>query len=261
AFQYAAERTLAATTSTVAGPQHPTYRLELGGRDDLVLAEPGARHGHMGTLLFPQPGAYLVKRTAGGAVIAELTTEDVGRRLSLDAGRYRVVRRDSSYLLESDFSVMEGADTWVRPETMQRVDYARVVRKGGTERTRALSAFVSAGARGDLLDLGTAWLAMLGLRLDLPSLSLEARLGYASSQQTNRRLDIDTREVSVALAATRAFDLGRLTVGLGLEAGSSWFAQAFHDPQTPDRDVAGLFVGPIAQLQLPIGKRTYTRLD
>ena len=50
AFAYASERTLASTVSTWPGPQHPTYRLELGGRGDLVLADPGRQSRHRGGL-------------------------------------------------------------------------------------------------------------------------------------------------------------------------------------------------------------------
>lgn len=42
AFRYSAERTLAVSSSTRVGPQHPTYRFDLGGRDDLVLSRPAS---------------------------------------------------------------------------------------------------------------------------------------------------------------------------------------------------------------------------
>ena len=57
AFAYARERTLAATSRTVVGTQHPTFRLDLGGREDLVLTRPGAEHRNVGTLAFTAPRA------------------------------------------------------------------------------------------------------------------------------------------------------------------------------------------------------------
>ena len=42
AFAYAARHTTASTASTWAGPQHPTFRIDLGGREDLVLARPAS---------------------------------------------------------------------------------------------------------------------------------------------------------------------------------------------------------------------------
>jgi uncharacterized caspase-like protein len=61
AFTFASERTLAATSRTVAGPQHPTYRFDLAGREDLVLTRPvalalgAAVRSRRGRL--PEPGA------------------------------------------------------------------------------------------------------------------------------------------------------------------------------------------------------------
>ncbi|MGZ3442152.1 MAG: caspase family protein, partial [Polyangia bacterium] len=59
AYAYAKERTLAATSRTVVGPQHPTFRLDLGGREDLVLTRPGGEHRNIGTLAFARPGIYV----------------------------------------------------------------------------------------------------------------------------------------------------------------------------------------------------------
>jgi hypothetical protein len=61
AFSYASERTLAATARTTAGPQHPTYRLELGGRSDLVLAWPRNVRGDQGQLVFGTAGTFFVQ--------------------------------------------------------------------------------------------------------------------------------------------------------------------------------------------------------
>ncbi|HEX8950612.1 MAG TPA: caspase family protein, partial [Polyangia bacterium] len=94
AFAYAKERTLASTSRTVVGPQHPTFRLDLGGREDLVLTRPGGEHRNVGTLAFSRPGVYAVHKYAeDGPVVAELAADDAGGRIALDAGRYFVTRR------------------------------------------------------------------------------------------------------------------------------------------------------------------------
>ncbi|HEX6836422.1 MAG TPA: hypothetical protein VF334_07595, partial [Polyangia bacterium] len=46
-----------------------------------------------------------------------------------------------------------------------------------------------------------------------------------------------------------------------LEAGASWFAQAFHDPMTPDRTAFGPFVGAVGQLEWPLPHRFYARVE
>jgi hypothetical protein len=214
AFDQSSGRTLAATMSTMAGPQHPTFRIDLGGRDDLVLTQPGASHGNVGTLQFATPGSYLVARPgADGAIVAELTTRDPSGRLALDGGRYRVTMRTTDYLLQGEFDVPAARTTIVRPETMQRVDYAKVVRKGGTDRSSAFSVFLLGGARGAILDLGTSWSAALGGRIALHVLSVELRGAFGQSGVANRYLHIATRETATSFAAMRAFDLGRQLAG------------------------------------------------
>jgi hypothetical protein len=136
-----------------------------------------------------------------------------------------------------------------------------VVRKGGTIRKVAGSLFADGGVRGQLFGLGTAWRTEVGGRVDLRQFSLALRVGFAQSERDNGRLDITTREVSVAIDGLRAFDLGPLTLDVGLEGGVSSFAQAFHDPATPDRASVGPFVGALGQLELPLPHRFYARVE
>lgn len=263
AFAYAKERTLAATARTVVGPQHPTFRLDLGGREDLVLTRPGGEHRNMGTLAFARPGLYVVHKGAQeGPVVAELATDDGGGRIALDAGRYFVTRREPDHLEQGRFDVAVHGTTLVAPEAMARLEYARVVRKGGTVRTLAGSLFADGGVRGELFGLGTAWRTDVGGRVDLRQASLALRVGFAQSQAANPRFaDLTTRELSVALDGLRAFDLGPVTLDVGLELGASWFGQAFHDATTPDRSSGGPFVGALGGLEVPLPHRLYARLE
>jgi caspase domain-containing protein len=263
AFAYARERTLTATSRTVYGPQHPTFRYDLGGREDLVLTHPGAEYRNVGLLTFARRGFYVVhRRSADGPVVAELAADDDGgRKLALEAGRYFVTRREVDHLEQGRFDVLAHGVTSVLPQTMARLDYARVVRKGGTARRASGSLFVDGGVRGEVLGLGTAWRTEVGGRLDLSQASLELRLGFAGSERQNGRLDIDTRELSGAIAALRAFDIGPVTLDVGLELGMSWFDQALHDPSLGDRSSFGPFVGAVGQLEVPLSRRFYVRVE
>jgi hypothetical protein len=253
AFGYASDRTLEATMGTIAGAQHPTYRFELGGRDDLVLTQPGAPSRSLGILEFPTAGTYLLhKGTAAGPIFAELATDDAGRRVAVEPGPYHVVQRAKDHLLEEDLVVAPGATVSVDVNEMRRVDYARVVRKGGTEESFALSAFVQGGARSPLLDLGTAWQSNVGVRVDFEVLSLEAKLAFLGAESIRGRNKYDGHDVSASLAALHAFDLGALSFGLGLELGGAWFG---------DRDPAlsplSPFVGPLAEIEARIVSGLY----
>jgi hypothetical protein len=262
AFAYAKERTLAATSRTVVGPQHPTFRLDLGGREDLVLTRPGAEHRNIGTLAFARAGVYIVhKGGAEGPVVAELATAEDGGRIALDVGRYYVTRRDIDHLEQGRYEVGAHQVTQVTRQTMARLEYARVVRKGGTARRASGSLFAEGGVRGELIGLGTAWRTGVGGRVDLRQISLELRVGFADSSVKNQRLDIATRELAFSVGAVRAFDLGPLTLDVGLEAGVSWFAQAFHDAMTPDRSSAAPSLGALAELEVPLPHRFYVRVE
>ncbi len=262
AFSYAAERTLASTAHTLPGPQHPTYRLELGGRDDLILTEPGVLDRRRGTLAFAEPGTYLIQSEGpDGAIVAELVADRPWGRLTVEVGRYFVTERNREFLRQGPFLVATGAVTTVTAAQLQRVDYARVVRKGSVARSRAFSGFVLGGVRGALLGLGTAARAELGGRLDLRPLSLELRLGLGGSQQQNQVLAISTYEVSAAVAGLHAFDLNRVTISLGIELGLSWFGQRFSAPETRARNTLAGFLAPVVQLEIPLRRRLYLRAD
>jgi hypothetical protein len=262
AFAYAADRTLASTASTLQGPQHPTYRLELGGRGDLYLTEPGARTHARGALRFAAPGSYVVQSgSADGPIVAELTSDRPGGRLAVEAGRYFVLQRNTEFLRQGTFVVVAGADTAVAVEALRRVEYARVVRKGAVKATRAWSLFALGGVRGELLDLGPAWRTELGARLDLRPVSLELRLGLSGSNQVNERIAIHTWETAASLAGVHVFDLGAVSLGVGVEGGLAWLGQRFSDAETKPRDALAGLLGPLVELEVPLRRRLYARVD
>lgn len=262
AFSYASERTLVASASSIAGPQHPTYRFDLGGRDDLVLTRPSGGERHIGLLAFPEAGSYLVSQGGQhGPVVAEVTTEARGARLALRPGNYFVTRRARDHLLQGEVRVTSAATTQLKMQALRRIDYAQVVRKGGTERGAAWSTFAVGGVRGSLFDLDLSTYGGLGARLDVPFLSLETRFTYARAGAESARLQIDTEELRFSAIALRSFDFGPLSLGLGLEAGVDRFAQSFHDAQTPDRASWGADVGPALAIDLPLVGPFFLRAD
>jgi hypothetical protein len=262
AFTYAAERTLASTALTLPGPQHPTYRLEMGGRMDLLLTEPGAKRADLGSLVFAQAGTYLIQRDGpSGNIVAELTSGRGGGRVVAEGGRYLVTQRGPDHLQQGTFTVSQGRATVVAENDLRRIDYARVVRKGSGQRPWVLGAFALAGGRSDLLDLGTALRGDLGARLDLHPLSVELRVALGRSDQTNERLGIRSYETALSLGALHVFDFASWSVGLGLEAGASWFTQHFDDPLSHQRDTLAGFVGPLLQLEYPVARRFYLRAE
>jgi hypothetical protein len=267
AFGYAARHTLAATSTTVAGPQHPTFRIDLGGREDLVLTRPGAASGRaaalggVGHLELREPGWYFIRRKGESALVAEITSDTTGRPLALAAGPYEVTRRGPQYLLTGTFAVSASASTPVTEAQMRRIDYGRVVRKGGTARRRAVGLFIDGGLRGSLLDLGTAPTVGGGARVDLSGLSAIASLDWgASSKENGQGTSLSTSELHLGVGAFKAFDASVFTWSIGADAGVGRLVQTTVDQSRPLQSYA-LTVGPSAIAELPVGGRYFVWLQ
>jgi hypothetical protein len=255
-FAYAAERTLAATNATFVGPQHPTYRVELKGRDDLVLTDLDGSSDEIGILSFEEPGAYLIQEAEGDrrtiAEVALLTGQ--ARRLAVTSGRYRISRRATDHLLTGDFDVRPASTTQVSDEAMGRIAYARMVRKGDAATTTALSAVALGGVRGPLLpETGIAWRVGAGAHWDLEDVGLEVRVELGGASKEDR----STREVMLALAAVHAFDVGPFTLSIGGEVGGSWLSQ---NDDTKNRNQFAGLLAPLGLVELPFD-RFYARLE
>lgn len=265
AFSYSAERTLAASSSTRVGPQHPTYRLDLGGHTDLVLSRPASAR-NMGLLVLPNAGTWIVRDTSPRkAVVAEVVANEPGVRIALRPGRYGLLRRDRKHLLEGDVRVVDRQTTAVDRDKLRRIDYAQAVRKGGTERRHSFALQALRVFRTSILDLGSADGVGAGLRIDYPVLSLEARILHFRSQAENFRLAIETEETAILGLFTHSFDAGAFTFGVGLESGFVFFGQRTHPPLIEQRGGSGFVVGPVTSAEWlpwgPIGIRLELALD
>ena len=87
AFQYAASRTLRATSDTLVGPQHAAYDYHLAGRGDLVLTE--LTHPSAVLDLPPDFDRLLLVAAVREEAIAELGPRSA-RRIAVPAGTYQV---------------------------------------------------------------------------------------------------------------------------------------------------------------------------
>ncbi len=243
AYEHAYAGTLRATSRTLAGTQHPSFRYEYRGSGDVVLSRPGAA-GARGQLLLPSGRPYLVLRGGSeGAVVAEVTGE-AGRRLSLPPGRYFVRGRGPRFLLEGQVVLAAGEERRVDEAALERFEYARLVRKGRLDHTTSISggpALRSAVIEGASVCFG----ASAGVGLDLRVASLAARLGGCHGGFENELLDASTDELWLELRAGRAFDVGPVSLGLGVIAGASLLLESFSrvTPEPPSRRSLGATLG------------------
>jgi hypothetical protein len=260
AFAYASNRTVAATAVTRVGPQHPTYKLDMGGRGDLVLTRPrgAARVGHLG---FAERGWYLVRRHGDAVVVAELTSDGEARTLAVAPGRYDVTRRADDHVSSGTVEVAAGTGVVVTESRLRPVELGRVVRKGGTTRRLATAVVASAGLRGPVLDLGPGLGGGVGVRFDLRPFSLTGAFDVLrASRQSPRDTRLDTAELGLRAGALRALDLSRATFALGAEAGLSRFTQVASD-QPQARSSYAVSLAAVLVAELPLSRRLFVWLE
>ncbi|HEY3452322.1 MAG TPA: caspase family protein [Myxococcales bacterium] len=108
AYAYAYDRTVADTTDTAAGPQHPTFSYDLAGNGDVVLTDVGARREGVVLPADAPAGNYFLV-DGKGVVAAEIAkASGVERRIALAPGSYKVKRRLPDRLRVGDLSVRSG---------------------------------------------------------------------------------------------------------------------------------------------------------
>jgi hypothetical protein len=232
AYRYAYEATLRATSRTLAGTQHPTFRYDLRGQGELVLTEPAARASDRAHLHFPSGIGFLLFRDdANGAVVAEVSEHDARRVLSVRPGRYFVRGRGLDVLYEGAVLAGAGTSTSVDLVQLSRIEYARLVRKGGAETKLAHGPEVGLRARTTLANANTPCFGgFVGYGMDLRSWGAGARVSACSSGSDNRVLRTTTNAYDAEARVHHAWDISTAWLELAVGGGVSVFTQHY-EPQ------------------------------
>jgi hypothetical protein len=260
AYHYAYESTLRASSRTLAGAQHPSFRYELHGQGGLVLTLVGADPRHRGLLDFPDGRAYLVMQEgADGAVVAEVGVNDRARRVDLPSGRYFVRGRGRDHLLEGTVTVAAGEQHTVRDGELRRLEYARLVRKGGTplrlvhgpQLGYRLRTGITAGS-----SLCQGFFA--GYAVELRHLSITPRVAYCRSSLQNDTLRADSDAYEVELALAHAFDIPYVSIEFGVAVGAALLHQSFVTAgSAPPRISGALQIGATGALTTDLPRGLY----
>jgi Caspase domain len=264
AYRYAYESTLRASSRTLAGTQHPTFQYDLRGQGQIVLTTLNAGGGARGVLAFPPGRGYLVmKGDRSGSVVAEIGPYDRARRLSVPPDRYFVRGRGPGYLLEGTVALAAGDARTVEDRDLERLDYARLVRKG-----RAEAALTQGPQAGYQLrsPLGGATLCQgvfAGYAVETRHLTVLPRIAACHSTFQNGDLSADADELGMHLMVAHAWDLPVVTVELGVATGVSMLRQTFgvRGGTAPDRHSLAGQVGAGLALVCDLPRGLYLRLD
>ncbi len=170
AYDYAYARTLARTSVTVGGSQHPMYEFQLEGRGDLVLTKTGKTASGL-TVTLPESGRLIVMDEERQTIISE-TELQAGSpaRLALPAGPFHVyLIAKGGAVRAAEVSVPSGREASLGVDDFKSVFLEDAVEKGGLfpEETRLTHLVFAAGVwrLWALEGAVTSYGATLGYRL------------------------------------------------------------------------------------------------
>ncbi|MDP2340457.1 MAG: caspase family protein [Deltaproteobacteria bacterium] len=263
AYAYAYGRTVAATSATRAGAQHPTYAFELKGAGDVVLTNPGDAFI---TVEFPEvlEGRYFVVDLTRQLFVAEVEKQRGGAsKIALPKGQYAVKKRLDSHLLMTRVEGQQKGVVVINDATMERVDFNNDYAKGtpisiSTDLDREIGFSLSVGGgvqqiMGVVDDGGlfpTMPLFVLNARVHhllRSQLTLDADIGFGSVQATRTvdggalgsiDFDVQASEVQGGLAILWEQPLKDLTgydvvVGAGPRMAGLFFVHEFNGETRP----------------------------
>lgn len=256
-YAYAYLHTIRASSQTLYGTQHPTFRFDLKGKGAVPLTWVAPGSGQGSHLLLPPGQTYLL--FAGdeqGPVVAEVGAHDARRLLALEPGRYFVRGRASDHLLEGPLELGPAQTLKLDAAELGRVEYARLARKGGSDRQSAHGPWLAYQLRTPLWSGATVCQGLrAGYGLELPQLSLRAGLGACRSSFSNAVLDATADELGLDVAAAHVWDFSAVSLAFGGSVGASWLRQRFETlGEAPERDSLGLAVGALFGASFQLGQ-------
>jgi hypothetical protein len=121
AYQFTFKETLAETTKTMSGPQHPYYNIEMSGTGDVVITD--IRRGSAILVLTPEISGRIFIHDKKNSLVVELS-KPAGRRieLGLEEGEYRVINLLEGQVFESIIKLQSGVDFALSADEFSKSD-------------------------------------------------------------------------------------------------------------------------------------------
>lgn len=264
AYRYAYHATLRATSRTLAGTQHASFRYDFSGRGDVVLTELETYGQERATLSFPERGEFLLMRNSDtGPIVAELGSHAENRRLSVRPGRYFVRMREPDVMYEGTLQVSAGSTQTIKTDDLNRIEYARLARKGlaPTLVTHGIESGV--GVRTALPNEGNPCIGgFVGYTVDFEYFGLAARFDACTSSWRRADLSSTNDNYDISARIYRAWDWSWFVLDIGIEMGAALFHQHYESPgEAPSRVSFSPFVGPRLSVGLDLGVGFFIAFD
>ena len=131
AYSYASSETLARTEDTMAGPQHPSYDIQLAGTGDLILTDLRAVSEQ---IRFEENlrGRIFVRDSAGRLVVELKKIQGTPLAVSIGPGRYSMILDDGEQLLSAELMLAGGSKVLVVRDEFYPVPRASTRSRGGS---------------------------------------------------------------------------------------------------------------------------------
>jgi hypothetical protein len=121
AYQFTFNETLAETTKTMSGPQHPFYDIQMSGTGDVVITD--IRRGSAILVLSPEISGRIFIHDKKNSLVVELS-KPAGRsiELGLDEGEYRVINLLEGQVFESRIKLQTGSEFALNAKEFSKSD-------------------------------------------------------------------------------------------------------------------------------------------
>jgi uncharacterized caspase-like protein len=271
AYAYAYERTLADTSASTAGAQHPTYSFDFQGNGDLVLTDLVDRKEG---LYFPAEapgGVYFVVDDRGFVVAEVWKAESRERRIAVPPGGYKLARRLDTHLRVAQVAVAGGRLTRVEERVMRDVPFSDDPVKGPGRAQPGGLVVAASGAYQSFFDRPTREnlfppLGMLGVEIQLRgffrrdwSWGFDLHLGAGESEllldSIGVPLEYSYGQLTAGTTITAEWPLGPWAPFLGGRLALMAMSRDFVDESLPRQSFFTLSPGVVAGVRLQFAPR------
>jgi hypothetical protein len=267
AFRHAYDATVLRTARAQSGVQHPTFRHELRGHEDVVLARLDTDLAYV-----VAPSDVDVILSLAGRVVAEVGRGDARRSVALAPGPYDVIVRGDEVVYQGVVEVNAHQSTLINIADLDGAGYARLVRKGSGDKplqwgisAAAYTGFHHVGLTGGEVAVPLVWrFVTVTPRLGLGFGGAETDF-YVPGRtgEVVRPTNDQLQQVRATVSAGPVFDIGPVSFGVaaivGLE-GVALQSQTLIDGRFVERDPAhgvGALAGSELTMQITLFERFF----
>lgn len=251
-YSYAYAMTVGSTSKTLAGVQHPAYRIDLRGQGDLVLTRPRRAEASLVFGKGRRTKRYLVLRERDEALVAEVPAlPDREVRIGLPPGRYTVRRKTPRHVYQLKVALLTKEQRRIKDDRMEPVILPGTLTKG---ELLGRTWSVGIGYTASLMDLDSTLplhRLRLSVRAPLGHWSLEAHVQGGARSYDGDLFDVTTAHLALGLAFKRdiATPVGLIGLGPALGYSVDWQSNSHY---FEDRIVSGLFAGASLSVDVPL---------